>query len=133
MTAVALRLRKHGPLLTTKACARPQCGRVFRPWRKDQACCSRSCARKNSPVFLAHLRSVAKRGGEVGGRMRRERAAIKWREEVKGLTPGQIAAKFYRRGYSNGSAKRARAAYNTGFDDGYQQARRDRVMGCVLE
>lgn len=133
MTAIAPRVRKHGPLLAFKECARPQCGKTFRPWRKDQACCSRSCARKNSPVFLAHLRAVAKRGGEVGGRIRRERAAVKWREEVKGLTPGQIAAKFYRRGYSNGSAKRARAAYNAGFDAGFREAQQQRVLGCVLE
>lgn len=114
-----------GPLKATKVCARRGCGRTFHPWRKAQACCSRSCARKHSPVFLAHLRSVAKAGGQAGGRVRRQRAAEKWRDEVMGLTKGQVAAKFYRRGYQNGAAKQSRAAFNRGFEAGYRQACRE--------
>lgn len=107
--------RKHWPLKTSKVCAYQHCGRAFRPWRKDQACCSRSCARKHSPVFLAHLRSVARKGGLKGGRVRRLSAATRWREQVKLLTKGQVAQMFYRKGYNNGRAAKARAEFARGF------------------
>lgn len=70
-------------------------------------------------------------GGKAGGRVRRACAAARWRWEVQGLTPGQIAAKFYRRGYNNGAAKRARAAYNAGHEAGYRQAMDDMGAGRV--
>lgn len=107
--------RKHGPLQTLKVCAHRQCGRSFRPWRKDQACCSRSCARKHSPVFLAHLRSVARQGGLKGGRLKRIQAAARWREQVKLMTKGRVAQMFYRKGYNNGRAAKAREEFARGF------------------
>lgn len=100
-----------------KVCAREGCGRSFRPWKKTQACCSRSCAKKHSPRLHAHLRKVARIGGKHGGALRRRAAIDRWNRQIAGMSKVEIAKAFYRKGYNNGRAANARVAYARGYDD----------------
>lgn len=77
--------------------------------------------RSQSVKVLAVLKSIAHKGGLAGGAKRRAEAAVRWRQEARELSPGQIAAKFYRRGYNNGYMTGARKGYS----DGYEQALKD--------
>lgn len=100
------------------------CGAGFHPWRNDQECCSRSCSRKHSPKFLAHLRKAARAGGLAGGRARRLKAIEKWNREIGSMSKVEIAKAFYRKGYNNGSAKVRRASYAQGWEDCVQAMER---------
>jgi len=99
----------------------------FRPWKKTQMCCSRSCARKHSPVFQAHLRSVARKGARAAARAKHAQSNAFWRERAQGMTPEQIAKVNYRRGYNAGLAKAGRAA----FARGYQQSIEDTIAAVL--
>lgn len=110
--------RKRQRRQIVKTCARPLCGRTFRPWKKEQDCCSRSCARKFSPVFLAHIRGLSKKGGQAAGAKKRRQAIERHEAMVQGLTPVEALRKGLRVGYQAGLHATARAASARG----YQQA-----------
>lgn len=81
--------------------------------------------RSQSPLVRAHLRSIAHAGGKAGGGVRRAAAAQRWDRDAAGMTPGQIAKAFYRRGYSNGAGVAYRRGVSDGYEQGYEAALRD--------
>lgn len=114
-------MREHAPLRLVKHCARTGCRRAFRPWSKKQACCSRSCARKHSPVFRTHLLKVGRAGSITAAANKRRNAMTRWMAAVEGMTKVEIAKAFYRRGYKAAHSKNAQY-YRA---KGYEQALAD--------
>lgn len=100
----------------------PVCGNAdFRRWRQGQVCCSRSCARKHAPAFLAHLRSVSRKGGLAAGAKRRAETFERWSRECAGMTADEVAHVAYRRGYRAGLGANSQRQ----FARGYEAALRD--------
>lgn len=122
-------MRIHRPRLITKICARAHCGRSFHPWRKTQACCSKSCARKHSPKFQEHLRRVSTIGARRAGAAKHRASQALWIARSEGMPLPLVAKTNYRRGYKAGLAAKVRAA----FARGYQQALDDAIEAARLE
>ncbi len=101
----------RGRYATPKTC--PHCLQVFRPSRKAQVHCSKSCAMRTR---IGRGQGPAQMGGQAAAKVHRAKARARYTRLLAATdTKGDVALRFYRLGYVNGS----KAGHRRGFADGW--------------